>query len=58
VRGFDQVFDPRGFLLDAEEFDDLDPLYLWAVEAARQGLESAGWRPGEVPAQPGLFSAT
>ncbi len=54
VRGFDQVFDPRGFLLDAEEFDDLDPLYLWAVEAARQGLESAGWRPGEVPGSAGL----
>jgi len=54
VRGFDEVFDPRGFLLGAEEFDGLDPLYLWAVEAARQALESAGWHPGEVPGSAGL----
>jgi len=57
VRGFDQVLIPVDFLLDAEEFDDLDPLYLWPSRRP-QGLESAGWRPGEVPAQPGLFSAT
>ena len=54
VRGFDEAFDPRGFLLDADELRGLDPLYLWAVEAARQALESAGWRPGEVPGSAGV----
>ncbi len=54
VRGFDEAFDPRGFLVDAEELRGLDPLYLWAVEAARQALESAGWRPGEVPGSAGV----
>jgi 3-oxoacyl-(acyl-carrier-protein) synthase/3-hydroxymyristoyl/3-hydroxydecanoyl-(acyl carrier protein) dehydratase len=54
VRGFDEAFDPRGFLLDADEFDGLDPLYLWAVDAARQALENAGWRAGEVPGCAGV----
>ncbi|OBA75866.1 hypothetical protein A5641_23785 [Mycobacterium sp. 1554424.7] len=54
VRGFDEIFDPRRFLLDADEFRGLDPLYLWAVEAARQALESAGWAPGEVPGRAGV----
>ncbi|MGO9099334.1 MAG: beta-ketoacyl synthase N-terminal-like domain-containing protein, partial [Mycobacterium sp.] len=54
VGGFDEVFDPRRFLLDADELHGLDPLYLWAVEAARQALESAGWRPGEVPGSAGV----
>ena len=54
VRGFDGVFDPRGFLLDADQLRGLDPLYLWAIEAARQALESAGWRAGEVPGSAGI----
>lgn len=54
VHGFDEIFDPRRFLLDADELHGLDPLYLWAVEAARQALESAGWRPGEVPGSAGV----
>lgn len=55
VRGFGDVFDSRGFLLDAAELDGLDPLYLWAIEAARQAVESAGWRPGEVPGSAGII---
>ncbi|OBI86322.1 beta-ketoacyl synthase N-terminal-like domain-containing protein [Mycobacterium sp. 1245805.9] len=54
VRGFDEIFDAGRFLLDATEFRGLDPLYLWAVEAARQALDSAGWRPGEVPGRAGV----
>ena len=54
VRGFDGVFDPGGFLLDADQLHGLDPLYLWAIEAARQALESAGWRAGEVPGSAGI----
>ncbi|HEU4361003.1 MAG TPA: beta-ketoacyl synthase N-terminal-like domain-containing protein, partial [Mycobacterium sp.] len=55
VHGFGDVFDPGGFLLDAAELDGLDPLYLWAIEAARQAVESAGWRPGEVPGSAGII---
>ncbi|BBZ48746.1 polyketide synthase dehydratase domain-containing protein [Mycobacterium heidelbergense] len=54
VRGFEDVFDGRGLLLDAAELDGLDPLYLWAVEAARQALESAGWSAGEIPGSAGV----
>lgn len=54
VRGFDEVFDPRGFLLDADAFDGLDPLFRWAAEAARQAVASAGWRAGEIPGAAGL----
>ncbi len=54
VHGFHEVFDPSGLLLDADELDGLDPLYLWAVEAARQALDSAGWRAGTVPGRAGL----
>ena len=54
MRGFDEAFDPRGFLLDAGELDGLDPLYLWVIEAARQAVESAGWRAGEIPGSAGV----
>lgn len=54
VRDFDQVFAPRGLLLDAAELEGLDPLYLWAVEAARQAVDCAGWRAGEVPGSAGV----
>lgn len=54
VRGFDEVFDARGLLLDADDLAGLDPLYRWGIEAARQALDSAGWRAGEVPGSAGL----
>ncbi|MCV7441819.1 3-hydroxyacyl-[acyl-carrier-protein] dehydratase FabA [Mycobacterium paraense] len=54
VRGFGEIFDPGRFLLSADQFRGLDPLCLWALEAARQALESAGWRPGEVPGAAGV----
>lgn len=54
VHGFDQTFAPSGLLLAPDQLDGLDPLYLWAVEAARQAVDSAGWRPGEVPGSAGV----
>jgi 3-oxoacyl-(acyl-carrier-protein) synthase/3-hydroxymyristoyl/3-hydroxydecanoyl-(acyl carrier protein) dehydratase len=54
VRGFADVFDPRGFLLGTDELDGLDPLYLWSVEAARQAVQSAGWRAGQVSGSAGV----
>ncbi|MCV7409105.1 hypothetical protein AWC05_06095 [Mycobacterium florentinum] len=54
VRGFERDFAPRGLLLDTAELDGLDPLYLWAVEAARQAVDCAGWRAGEVPGSAGV----
>lgn len=55
VRGFTEMFDPRTLLLDPKELDGLDPLYLWTIEAARQAIESAGWRAGEVPGSAGVI---
>ncbi|MEE6139283.1 beta-ketoacyl synthase N-terminal-like domain-containing protein [Mycobacterium sp. 050128] len=54
VRGFDPDFAPRDLLLDVEALDGLDPLYLWAIEAARQAIEGAGWHAGEVPGSAGV----
>lgn len=54
VRGFDEVFDPSGLLLDADDLGALDPLCRWGVEATRQALDSAGWRIGEVPGSAGV----
>ncbi|MGB3475597.1 MAG: beta-ketoacyl synthase N-terminal-like domain-containing protein [Mycobacterium sp.] len=54
VRGFDDAFDPRGLLLEADDLAGLDPLYRWGIEAARQALDSAGWRAGEVPGSAGI----
>ncbi|WP_322857901.1 beta-ketoacyl synthase N-terminal-like domain-containing protein [Mycobacterium shigaense] len=54
VRGFEDVFDGRGLLLGAADLDGLDPLYLWAIEAARQALASAGWTAGAIPGSAGV----
>lgn len=54
VLGFEGTFDPSGLLLPPEAFDGLDVLHLWAMEAARQALESAGWRPGEIAGRAGI----
>src|SRR5262245_34028912 len=42
VGGFDEVFDPEGFLLPADDLRGLDPLFLWALHAAREALRCAG----------------
>jgi 3-oxoacyl-(acyl-carrier-protein) synthase/3-hydroxymyristoyl/3-hydroxydecanoyl-(acyl carrier protein) dehydratase len=55
VRGFDRVFEPDGFMMEASALAGLDPLYQWAMQAARQAIESAGWRPGHVPGRAGVM---
>ncbi|MCV7077366.1 beta-ketoacyl synthase N-terminal-like domain-containing protein [Mycobacterium szulgai] len=54
VRGFEAVFDPNGFLLDADSLTTLDPLYRWTLHTARQAIESAGWQVGSVPERGGV----
>jgi acyl transferase domain-containing protein/3-hydroxymyristoyl/3-hydroxydecanoyl-(acyl carrier protein) dehydratase len=48
VRGFDEVFDPTGFHLDAELIAAADPALRWVVHAGRQALREAG-RDGRLP---------
>jgi acyl transferase domain-containing protein/3-hydroxymyristoyl/3-hydroxydecanoyl-(acyl carrier protein) dehydratase len=46
VRGFEDVFDPKGFDLGADITTNLDPVFLWTLHAAREALRSAGLRDG------------
>lgn len=41
VTGFEQVFDPTGFVLPSEELQSLDPLFQWLLHVGRTALESA-----------------
>ena len=58
VRGFESVWDPRGFGVRAAELEGLDPLVHWALHAAREALrETAGGAAGDgsdgrAPARP------
>lgn len=42
VRGFDGVFDPSGFALDARAVASLDPIFRWTLHASREALREAG----------------
>ena len=42
VRGFDEIFDPSGFAVPADEIETLDPLFKWVLHTARAALEDAG----------------
>ncbi len=42
VRGFEEIFDPEGFRLPAEEVLALDPLFQWVLHTGRGALKSAG----------------
>ncbi|GAA3978195.1 type I polyketide synthase [Streptomyces marokkonensis] len=42
VRGFEQVFDPTGFLVVPERILTLDPLFHWVLHGARQALAESG----------------
>ncbi|HUP22947.1 MAG TPA: beta-ketoacyl synthase N-terminal-like domain-containing protein, partial [Thermoanaerobaculia bacterium] len=48
VLGFDEVFDPRGFLVPPEELVGLDPLFLWTLHTARAALADAGMGTGAL----------
>ncbi len=41
VRGFDERFDPTGFMLPAEEIKALDPVFQWTLHGVREALRSA-----------------
>ncbi|HEY8432479.1 MAG TPA: beta-ketoacyl synthase N-terminal-like domain-containing protein, partial [Sandaracinaceae bacterium] len=45
VRGFEAVFDPGGFAIDAASIAGLDPIYRWTLHAAREALREAGAPP-------------
>lgn len=40
VKGFEEIFDPDGFLIPAETILKLDPLYSWLLHASRDALSS------------------
>ena len=42
VRGFDEIFDARGFALPENEISGLDPLFQWLLHAGREALRDAG----------------
>jgi acyl transferase domain-containing protein/3-hydroxymyristoyl/3-hydroxydecanoyl-(acyl carrier protein) dehydratase len=48
VRGFDEVFEPAGFRLDADEVALFDPALRWVLHAGRAALREAG-RDGPLP---------
>jgi acyl transferase domain-containing protein len=49
VSGFETVWDPSGFAVQAKELEGLDPLFHWALHCARAALADAGdTRRGEV----------
>jgi PfaB family protein len=53
VRGFEQVFDPSGFAVDAESVAGWDPALRWILHAGRQALREADW--DGPPARAGLI---
>jgi acyl transferase domain-containing protein len=48
VRGFDDIFDPTGFHIDADQAATADPALRWVLHAARAALREAG-REGPLP---------
>ncbi len=46
VTGFDEIFDPHGFALSADELTGLDPLVRWLLHVSRQVLREAGTEGG------------
>lgn len=48
VAGFEEVFDPAGFLIPPEEIAGLDPLFHWTLHGVREALRDAGHE-GEDP---------
>ncbi|TDC22842.1 acyltransferase domain-containing protein, partial [Streptomyces sp. 8K308] len=48
VQGFEQAFDPTGFLVGPGEILALDPLFHWVLHGTRQALREAG-QDGPLP---------
>ena len=54
VSGFDTVFDPRGFKVEADALAGLDPLFLWLLHTGREALRDAGcFEEGTAPSRTG-----
>lgn len=49
IRGFDDVFDPASFHIDADEVALFDPALRWVLHAARAALREAGRDDGPLP---------
>ncbi len=43
VSGFDDVFDPTGFAVPADEIAGLDPVFQWTFHTAREALRDASY---------------
>ena len=41
VTGFEEIFDPTGFAIAADEIRDLDPVFKWVLHCAREALHAA-----------------
>jgi acyl transferase domain-containing protein/3-hydroxymyristoyl/3-hydroxydecanoyl-(acyl carrier protein) dehydratase len=55
VRGFEEVFDPSGFLLPEHEVVASDRQLRWLLHAGRQALAEAGYSTQDTPARSGLI---
>ncbi len=53
VHGFEDIFDPEGFGVPAQDIVSLDPVFQWTFHTAREALRDAGY--GE--AEPSRFGA-
>ena len=47
VQGFEQLFDPSGFGIGADDISPMDPLFHWALHCGREALRDAGLEPGD-----------
>jgi len=50
VEGFETVWNPRGFEIDAGQLDGLDPLFHWTLHCAREALDAVRGARGRVGA--------
>jgi acyl transferase domain-containing protein len=50
VEGFEAVWNPQGFAIDASEFDGLDPLFHWTLHCAREALQQVRGARGRMGA--------
>ncbi len=43
VRGFEDIFDPKGFLFDEAFIKQMDPLFQWTLHCGRETLKDLQW---------------
>ncbi len=54
VSGFESLFDPEGFAIEATQIRKLDPLFQWVLHAGREALKSYGRELGRPLPKAGL----